>query len=271
MAKLTTLLRQEVRPQWVWGSIVAAIIVASAGSLVWADKTNPSPTSDKPATASPAKSENFVSELNSLLRDESKDPRQRISEALSLLEKQKDSASKATESEESEVERLPWLDQWDEPDVGISPFGREWDPWREMQNMRARIDRMFSNTWRRMNEQTHQLKSFAARFSPMGEFEQTNDAYIYRFDLPGVAKEDVKVTVENGRLTIEGKRESRVDENRKGLARREIFYGHFRRDVLLPPDADHNNAKTKLENGVLTIEIPRLKQAGSSKRELKIQ
>lgn len=208
-----------------------------------------------------------VEKLQTLLRDKSKSAEDRVNEALRVLEEEK----KAAPPSDEEVDRLPWLDEdWSDTDVW-TPFGGRWDPWREMQEMRARMDRIFQQAWRRMNEQARQFGQTAGRFSPMGEFERTEDAYIYRFDLPGVNKDDVKVTVENGRLTIEGKRESRVDENRKGFARREIFYGHFRRDVALPPDADPAKAKTKLENGVLTIEVPRIKGASkSSKQELKI-
>lgn len=264
---------QEETPIKTVRHAVAALLLAFAlllaGSMgpVWADKSQPAGKGSG-TTASAA------DRVAAVLRDETKSADERVKEALRLLEEEKAARPSATDqppSDSEEVDRLPWLDEdWDQPGWTF-PFGRSWDPWREMQEMRARMDRMFQQAWRRMAEQTRQMKQFAGRFSPMGEFEERDNAYIYRFDLPGVDKNDVKVTVENGRLTIEGKRESRVDENRKGVTRREIFFGHFRRDLILPPDADTNNAKTKLENGVLTIEVPRLKGASTAtKRELKI-
>jgi len=266
--------RQDVLPL---ARKAAAIIAIAAGTfptssvaLVWAQQETPIDT--KAANPKALQTETWIDQLDTVLRDQSKDAHQRISEALALIEREKALGTKSTPSpsRDNEIDRVPWLSEGEELDW-FSPFAGRWDPWREMQEMRARMDRLFQQAWRRMNEQARQFGQFGGRFSPMGEFEEKDDAYVYRFDLPNVGKDDVQVTVENGRLIIEGKRESRVDEDRKGFARREIFYGHFRRDILLPPDADTNNAKTKLENGVLTIEVPWQKSAGTStKRELKI-
>jgi HSP20 family protein len=266
-------IRKLVRRGTAAACLALGILIAVAVPALGAEKSTSTESQTATARVDNAK-QSSAERLASVLRDESKSAEERVKEALRLLEQEKASPAAKDEppSAGDEVDRLPWLDDdWTQPYWG-QPFGQACDPWREMQDMRARMDRWFQQAWRRMAEQARQLHQFAGRYSPMGEFEQRDDAYVYRFDLPGVAKDDVKVTVENGRLTIEGKRESRVDETRKGMARREIFYGQFRRDVLLPPDADANNAKTKLENGVLTIEVPRVKSASTAtKRTLKIQ
>ncbi len=264
-----------------WRKVAAALVLSvlllttSPLSPVVAQPTAAKDDKAKPASIAQGQNESDpLDRVRVLLRDENKSAEQRIREALATIEEEQTKASRAKRAAppsrgEEEVDRLLWLDE-DEADV-FRPFGGAWDPWRELEEMRARMDRMFQQAWRRINEQNRAARPLASRFRPMGEFEERDDAYIYRFDLPGVDKNDVKVTIENGRLTIEGKRESRVDENRQGMARREIFYGHFRRDMTLPPDADTSNAKTRLENGVLTIEVPRLKGQGTStKRELKI-
>lgn len=263
---------RDRRAVWMIAGLAAALALTAATAVRWtpmAYAAKPAHPADTKTTSSPA---TLVDRLDTLLRDDTKTPARRIDEALQLLEREKASGPDArgtTSRLDNDVDRLPWLDAWDEP--GATPFfGREWDPWGEIQAMRARIDRLFREAWRQMRDQSRSLGGGAGAFSPMGEFEQTDEAYIYRFDLPGVTRDDVKVSVENGRLTVEGKRESRIDEARKGWARREIFYGHFRRDIILPPDADTDRAKTKLENGVLTVEVPRRKNAATPKRELKI-
>ncbi|MGB9691813.1 MAG: Hsp20/alpha crystallin family protein [Candidatus Sumerlaeaceae bacterium] len=267
----------EAQRRHVAAPILAAVLTVTA-PVTLAQSTSSETATSEQAKAKPAiqASESLRERLQALLRDRSKSPDERVNEALRMLERE-EVASPSTKRAtapfgQEDVDRLPWLDNnWNDTDAW-APFGGRWDPWREMQEMRARMDRMFQQAWRRMSDQARQFGQMAARFSPMGEFEERDDAYIYRFDLPGVNKDEVKVTVENGRLSIAGKRESRVDENRKGFARREIFYGQFRRDVYLPPDAEPAKAKTKLENGVLTIEVPRAKGASKgTKQELKIQ
>ncbi|MCX7625619.1 MAG: Hsp20 family protein [Candidatus Sumerlaeaceae bacterium] len=262
------ILDKFVRRLLAWVFLTFVLVFSAATTPLWAEKSQPTEKGGGTTTS-------VVDEVAAVLRDESKSADERVKEALRLLEEGKTKGAAVSDQppcDSSQVDRLPWLDDdWDQPSWTI-PFGRNWDPWREMQEMRARMDRMFQQAWRRMTEQSRHMKQLASTFSPMGEFEERDNAYIYRFDLPGVDKNDVKVTVENGRLTVEGKRESRVDESRKGMTRREIFFGQFRRDLILPPDADTNNAKTKLENGVLTIELPRLKSnSTSTKRELKVQ
>jgi len=255
-------------------AIVVALFTTGVTSAVWAQKADQAPANDKTTAPAVAKSESWVDRLEAVLSDKSKDADQRISEALAMLKHAKASDERTVRPPSATIEssdREPWFDEELESDV-FAPSGGQFDPWREMQDLRARMDRMFQKAWRRMSEQARHVREFAGRFTPMGEFEEKDNAYIYRFDLPGVNKDDVKVTVENGRLTVEGKRESRVDESRKGFARREIFFGHFRRDIALPADADAAHARTKLDNGVLTIEVPRLKNAAAAKKqEIKVE
>jgi HSP20 family protein len=110
---------------------------------------------------------------------------------------------------------------------------------------------------------------------PQGEFEEKKDSYIYRFDLPGVEKTSVNVYIRNGRLIIEGSRESKIEEANKdkGLIRREIRQGEFRREITLPEDVDENGTiQSTLKNGVLTIELPKAKgKVKSEGRKIEIQ
>ncbi|AXA36579.1 MAG: Hsp20/alpha crystallin family protein [Candidatus Sumerlaea chitinivorans] len=270
MKKWFDLLRKRIPTMWVIASLLVTLLLAGGVSYLHAEKTH----QGSRASTAPS-SEEVLARLDSILRDESMDPSQRISRALEVLggaqRSGKSSAGASSAPADDNVDRLPWLEE-PEPDIWARPWGMDWDPWQELQAMRQRMDRLIRETWRRFDEHTRGARGFAWGFSPRGEFEQTDDAYIYRFDLPGVDKSNVTVTVENGRLTIEGKRESRRDESAKGMARREIFVGQFRRDITLPADADASRAESKLENGVLTVRIPRVKGAtASSKQTIQVQ
>lgn len=98
------------------------------------------------------------------------------------------------------------------------------------------------------------------------------DAYTLEADIPGVEKENLTVTVRQGRLTIEGERRSshgeRHDRHYHRLERR---YGSFRRVLSLPEDADDQAVKASFKNGVLTLEIKKKVGDQSQARTIKIQ
>jgi HSP20 family protein len=98
-------------------------------------------------------------------------------------------------------------------------------------------------------------------FSLRMDSTETDKAYIYTLDVPGLAKEDIKVELNNGMLTVNGERKQQVEEQHQGReTRREILYGRFERSIPLPQDADSAKVTSKYENGVLTITVPKKEQ-----------
>ena len=82
--------------------------------------------------------------------------------------------------------------------------------------------------------------------------------YIMKTDLPGFAKNDVKVTLENGTLSIHAARHENKDEkDRKGkVLRRERRYGSYSRSFYVGNQVKDSDVKANYNNGVLTIELP---------------
>ncbi len=82
--------------------------------------------------------------------------------------------------------------------------------------------------------------------------------YIMKTDLPGFAKNDVKVTLENGTLSIHASRHENKDEkDRKGkVLRRERRYGSYSRSFYVGNQVKDSDVKANYNNGVLTIELP---------------
>ncbi|KAJ3112087.1 hypothetical protein HDU96_004956 [Phlyctochytrium bullatum] len=87
------------------------------------------------------------------------------------------------------------------------------------------------------------------------DLKETDKQYIIHVEVPGVAKEEMSVTVKDGILTIEGekKAESKSDDDKRHVSER--IYGKFTRSVRLPPDADENSVSAKLNNGVLELSL----------------
>ncbi|OGQ95463.1 MAG: hypothetical protein A2284_17475 [Deltaproteobacteria bacterium RIFOXYA12_FULL_61_11] len=96
-------------------------------------------------------------------------------------------------------------------------------------------------------------------YPPVNWFER-EDAHVLTTELPGFAKQDVKVEVKGNVLNITGKRNSGIEEG-YGFHRRERGYGTFSRQLNLPREVDAESIKASLQDGVLTIQFEKLAQA----------
>ena len=93
---------------------------------------------------------------------------------------------------------------------------------------------------------------------PRVNVQSTKENYIYEFDLAGVAKKDIKLSIdENNVLRLSGKKESRKEDKSDKFIKQEIFYGSFNRVMQLPDDIDQTKIDTKYDNGILKLTIGR--------------
>jgi HSP20 family protein len=91
----------------------------------------------------------------------------------------------------------------------------------------------------------------------------------FSLEVPGLEKEDLKIGVENGHLTISGEKKVESEEG-KEYFRRERFYGKFSRTFRLPDTVDTERIKANLTNGVLRISMPRKEEAKPKQIEVKV-
>jgi HSP20 family protein len=103
---------------------------------------------------------------------------------------------------------------------------------------------------------------------PATDVESDESGYTFRFDLPGVPKEAIEVNLEDGVLSVSGKRESESKVTEGNVHRRECAYGAFMRSFKLPRDADPDTATAKYDNGVLVLKVP--KQESARPRRIEI-
>tara|TARA_B110000902_G_C14127022_1_gene520467 strand:- start:357 stop:824 length:468 start_codon:yes stop_codon:yes gene_type:complete len=110
-----------------------------------------------------------------------------------------------------------------------------------------------------------------SEWQPAIDIEQRDNRYMVRADIPGVDPKDIKVSMENGSLIIEGKRETKVEENKKNYSRVERSFGSFYRCIDLP---DASNESKKIEahcnKGVLEIIVPKMSAAAHQRIEIKV-
>ena len=83
---------------------------------------------------------------------------------------------------------------------------------------------------------------------------------VIRAELPGVDKDDIEITVAGEYLTIEAKREIRAEEKKKTFYRSELGYGRMIRTIYLPAEIDAENVKAELRNGILEIQLPKVRE-----------
>jgi HSP20 family protein len=92
---------------------------------------------------------------------------------------------------------------------------------------------------------------------PRVDIHETDEAYSIKADVPGVEKGDLKVSLDQGVLTLQGERRQERRDDKERLHRVERLYGSFSRSFTLPADADEAGLKATANDGQLTIEIPK--------------
>ena len=94
-----------------------------------------------------------------------------------------------------------------------------------------------------------------AEWSPLVDISEDDKEYLIKVELPEVKKEDVKVTAENGTLTIMGERRYEKEDKNKKYHRVERAYGSFGRSFSFPDDASPGKVSAEFKDGVLTVHL----------------
>jgi HSP20 family protein len=106
-------------------------------------------------------------------------------------------------------------------------------------------------------------------YVPPFEVKETNEAFVVKADVPGVAESDLDIAVHNSVLTISGTRQSEERKEGDAFALYERQYGSFSRSFSLPDTADGERVEAKLDSGVLTLTIFKRAEAKPRKIALK--
>ncbi len=134
------------------------------------------------------------------------------------------------------------------------------DPFKELQDIERRLGAVLN-----VNKPVQKVDIF----TPAVNEKADEKGYYLEVDLPGVKKEDIDISINEGVLSISGERKLEKKEEKDNYTRIESFFGRFERAFKLPNDADLENIDAKYENGVLKIFIPRKAKAEGKKIEVK--
>jgi HSP20 family protein len=109
-----------------------------------------------------------------------------------------------------------------------------------------------------------------ADWIPSVDIEENDDDYLIKAELPEVRKEDVKVSVDQGVLTIQGERKSEREEKNRKLHRVERSYGSFARSFTLPENVREDGIRARFKDGMLYLQIEKSEQAKRKAIDVKI-
>lgn len=129
-----------------------------------------------------------------------------------------------------------------------------WRPYRELatlqDEMNSLLDTFFGRT--QPEEGTTRL------WDPRVDIHETKDGFVVEVELPGVNKEDVRITVHDNTLTIEGeKKYPHADQKGCECHRQERIFGRFQRSFALPSAVDADKIEAHFEHGVLSVHLPK--------------
>jgi HSP20 family protein len=139
-----------------------------------------------------------------------------------------------------------------------------WDPFRELSTMREDMERFFDSMAGRYPRERAEVY-----WAPPVDVEETDNSVVVRAELPGMKKEDIKVTVSEDTVTITGERRHEAEEKGKTFHRLERAYGSFLRTVALPAPVESGKAAASYKNGVLELTLPKSEKVKA--REIAIE
>jgi HSP20 family protein len=144
-----------------------------------------------------------------------------------------------------------------------------WNQLRQLEALQHGLGSLFSRSpaqWPEGQEEQIAVPEWA----PLVDISEDDKEYLIKAELPEVKKEDVKVTAEEGTLTITGERKFEKEEKGKKYHRVERSYGSFVRSFSLPDDASPGKVTAEFKDGVLSVHLAKIQKAKPTHIEVKV-
>lgn len=142
-----------------------------------------------------------------------------------------------------------------------------YDPFRDIWDLKDDIDRLFFGFGKRGGKEK---STSLATWAPNVDIMEDRESIKLHVELPGIKKEDVKLSFDNGILTIRGERSFKDEEKKKNYHRIERSYGMFERSFTLPNTVMGDKINASMKDGVLEIVVPKKEEAKPKEIEIKV-
>lgn len=134
-----------------------------------------------------------------------------------------------------------------------------WTPTTRYRSASDPLMHMLDAVLARRGEEMEEMSSQA--WMPPVDIHEDDDNYVLTAELPGLAKDDIEISLENNTLRLSGERKLREDVDEESYHRMERSYGAFSRTFTLPKQVDADGVEAHFQDGLLTITVPKLATA----------
>ena len=132
-----------------------------------------------------------------------------------------------------------------------------WTPSNRFTSLRGQVNRLFDLSFSGL---TGEGRSFNG-WSPALDVYQDKDHVFVKAEVPGMKKEEIEITLDDGVLSIAGERKHEEESKQGNSFRSERFFGRFHRSVTLPATVDSTRVTAAYKDGVLTVTLPKAEEA----------
>ncbi len=142
-----------------------------------------------------------------------------------------------------------------------------WEPFRDFDALFERMAPSALGRWPRLFSE----QGVPVEWAPAADISETDKEYLVKAELPGVKREDVKITLDDGLISITGERKQEKEEKDEKRHRVERFYGTFSRSFSLPENVDDKAIRAESKEGVLYVHIPKAKAEKPKSVQIKVE
>jgi HSP20 family protein len=148
----------------------------------------------------------------------------------------------------------------------------KWNPSRELLNVEREMNKFFNSFGSRFGlmDTANNDEYENAVWAPLTDISEDKDNYTIKLDLPGVSKEDVKISYLDGQLSISGERKQEKETKELKFHRVERTYGRYFRSFTLPGAIKEDKIDAEFKNGQLQITVPKAEEAKPKEISIKI-
>jgi HSP20 family protein len=138
-----------------------------------------------------------------------------------------------------------------------------WQPLADLERMQQRLNRLFGELSVSSYDDSEKLD-----FMPSAEMEETDQAILLKFEVPGLTAKDIDISVTEDSITVRGERKSEWKSEEEGVVRSEFHYGTFERMMRLPALVQSDQTHAEYMDGILKITLP--KAEGERRKVVKV-
>lgn len=144
----------------------------------------------------------------------------------------------------------------------------KWKPFGDLLSMHDRINRLFEDEF--YGDQKRSESSLASWY-PTTDIYETKDEYVFKLEIPGLSKDDVKIELNNNTLSLKGERKEEKEVKKEDYHRIESFSGTFSRSFSLPKNVDAGKVNATLKDGILEVRIGKAEAVSTKEIPIAVQ